>query len=248
MSRPYPATARRRALRLATVASVAASAAVLGATPAFAHVTAQPGEAQQGGYSVVSLRVPNESDTAGTVKLDGTLPADHPILGVRTTPVAGFTATVTKAPVNPPVTTDDGTVTEAVHTVTWTADPGTRIGPGEYLEFPLSLGPLPTGVDELVLPAVQTYDNGEVVAWDQPANPDGSEPEHPAPSVALTPAGPGDAPGAPAKTTAAELRYADPADSTARWLAGAGLLVGALGLGVGGGAVLRTRRTKGEVR
>jgi len=31
-------------------------------------------------------------------------------------------------------------------------------------------------------------------------------------------------------------------DTTARWLGGAGLLVGALGLGVGGGAVLRTRR------
>jgi periplasmic copper chaperone A len=243
VSRPYPTTVRRRTLRLVTVASVAASAAVLSAAPAFAHVTAQPGEAQQGGYSVISLRVPNESDTAGTVKIEVTLPADHPIVGVRTTPVTGFTANVTKAPVNPPVTTDDGTVTEAVHTVTWTADPGTRIGPGEYLEFPLSLGPLPTDVDELVLPAVQTYDDGEVVTWDQPANPDGSEPEHPAPTVALTPAA-----GAPANTTATELRYADPADSTARWLAGAGLLVGALGLGVGGGAVLRTRRTKGGVR
>ena len=31
-------------------------------------------------------------------------------------------------------------------------------------------------------------------------------------------------------------------DTTARWLGGAGLLVGALGLGFGGGAVLRTRR------
>ena len=79
------------------------------------------------------------------------------------------------------------TLTEAVRTVTWTANPGTRIGPGEFLDFPLSLGPLPTGVDELALPAVQTYDDGEVVAWDQPMNPDGSEPERPAPTVALTP-------------------------------------------------------------
>ena len=32
-------------------------------------------------------------------------------------------------------------------------------------------------------------------------------------------------------------------DDTARWLGGAGLLVGALGLGLGMGAVLRTRRS-----
>jgi periplasmic copper chaperone A len=234
-------SARRRALRLSTVLSVAATAAVLGAAPAFAHVTAQPGEAAQGGYSVVSLRVPNESDTAGTVKLEVTLPADHPLSSVRTTPVPGWTATMTKAAVNPPVQVGERMVSEAVRTVTWTANPGTRIGPGEFVEFPLSVGPLPTGVEEIALPAVQTYDDGEIVAWDQPMNPDGSEPERPAPTLALTPAT-GDEHAGPTDTTAQELRAADGTDSTARWLAGAGLLVGALGLGVGGGAVLRTRR------
>jgi periplasmic copper chaperone A len=38
------------------------------------------------------------------------------------------------------------------------------------------------------------------------------------------------------------------ADTTARWLGGSGLLVGALGLGVGAGAVLRSRRTAGVAR
>ena len=240
-------TSRRRAVRLATVLSVAATATVLGAAPAFAHVTAQPGDAAQGSYSVVSLRVPNESDTAGTVKLEVTLPADHPLSSVRTTPVAGWTATMTKAAVNPPVQVGERTVSEAVRTVTWTANPGTRIGPGEYLEFPLSVGPLPTGVDEISLPAVQTYDDGEVVAWDQPMNPDGSEPERPAPTLALTPAtgdehGAAHAAAAPTDTPAQQIQNADTTDGIARWLAGAGLLVGALGLGVGGGAVLRTRR------
>jgi uncharacterized protein YcnI len=234
----------RRALRLTTVLSVAATATVLGAAPAFAHVTAQPGNAVQGSYSVVSLRVPNESDTAGTVKLEVTLPADHPLRSVRTTPVPGWTATTTKAATNPPVQVGETTVSEAVRTVTWTANPGTRIGPGEFLEFPLSVGPLPTGVEEIALPAVQTYDDGEVVAWDQPMNPDGSEPERPAPTLTLTPAvGDGHAAAASADTTAQQIQDADSTDDTARWLAGAGLLVGALGLGVGGGAVLRTRRT-----
>jgi uncharacterized protein HemX len=49
--------------------------------------------------------------------------------------------------------------------------------------------------------------------------------------------------GAGAETPVEQVRDADTSDGTARWLAGAGLLVGALGLGVGGGAVLRTRRT-----
>ena len=215
--------ARRRALRLATVLSLAATATVLGAAPAFAHVTAQPGDAAQGSYSVVSLRVPNESDTAGTVKLEVTLPADHPLSSVRTTPVPGWTATMTKAALNPPVQVGERTVSEAVRTVTWTANPGTRIGPGEFLEFPLSVGPLPTGVEEIALPAVQTYDDGEVVAWDQPMNPDGSEPERPAPTLTLTPAT-GDEHGAattPAPPTPAELRRptartARPAGSPAR--------------------------------
>ena len=227
------ATLRRHALRLGAVASLTTAAAVLGAAPALAHVTAQPGEAVQGGYGVVSLRVPNESDTAGTVRLEVTLP---PLAGVRTTPVPGWTATMTKVRLDPPVPSGERTLTEAVRTVTWTANPGTRIGPGEFLEFPLSLGPLPTGVDTLALPAVQTYDDGEVVAWDQPANADGSEPERPAPTVTLTPA----AAGAAGHAHGAASPGAT--DSTARWLAGAGLLVGALGLGVGAGTVLRGRR------
>jgi uncharacterized protein YcnI len=233
----------QRVLRLGTVLSVAATATVLGAAPAFAHVTAQPGDAAQGSYSVVSLRVPNESATAGTVKLEVTLPADHPLASVRTSPVAGWTATTTEASLNPPVRSGERMLDKAVRTVTWTANPGSRIRPGEYLDFPLSLGPLPTGVDDLVLPAVQTYDDGKIVSWDQPMNPDGSEPERPAPSVALGPAAGADhhpAMAAPQQPGAPD-DVAIGTDTTARWLAGAGLLVGALGLGVGAGAVLRSR-------
>ena len=232
-------SARRRALRAGTVLAVATAAALAGAAPALAHVTAQPGTAEQGSYSVIALRVPTESDTAGTVRLQVSLPTDHPISSVRTTPRPGWTATLTRTPLNPPVEVNGRTLTEAVSAVTWTADPGVRIGPGEFAEFPLSLGPLPTGTDQLVLPAVQTYDDGEVVAWDEPPAADGSEPERPAPVVTLTPAAGEAAPAAAA---------GDGTDTTARWLAGAGLLVGALGLGVGGGAVLRTRRHAGAGR
>lgn len=58
----------RFALRGTAALAAAAALTLTAAAPAFAHVTAQPGTAEQGGYSVVTMRVPNESDTAGTVK------------------------------------------------------------------------------------------------------------------------------------------------------------------------------------
>lgn len=251
-------SSRRSALRAGVVLAVAAPIALVGATPALAHVTAQPGRAAPGDYTVISLRVPTESDTAGTVKLEVSLPADHPISSVLTTPRPGWTATTTRTALNPPVEDDGRTISEAVSTVTWTADPGARIGPGEFAEFPLSLGPLPTDTDTLVLPAVQTYDDGEVVAWDQPPTTDGAEPERPAPTVVLAAgdddgvgdeghgSGAGDANGT--TTTAAGAAPGTGSDTTARWLGGGGLLVGALGLGVGAGAVLRSRRSSGVGR
>jgi len=234
------ASPRRRLLRAATVTAIVAGTALAAAAPALAHVTANTTEATQGGYAVVTMRVPNESETAGTVRLDVTIPADHPITSVRVSPVPGWTATLAKAPIVPPLERNGRTYAESVSTITWTAQPGVRIDPGEFTEFPISLGPLPTDVDALALPATQTYDSGEVVAWDQPADPDGSEPERPAPTVALAPAT-GDEQGGTASATVAVPPAAE-VDTTARWLGGSGLLLGALGLGLGGGALLRTRR------
>ncbi|MGH4016535.1 MAG: YcnI family protein [Pseudonocardiaceae bacterium] len=214
-------------------AVAAAGLAVALAAPAAAHVTAQPGEATQGGYTAFAFRVPNERPEAGTVKLEVSLPAEHPI-SVRTKPMADWTAEVVK----------DG---DAVRTVTWTAKPGVRINPGEYQEFEVSAGPLPENTDMLVMPATQSYDSGEVVAWDAPPVADGAqEPEHPAPVLRLLPEAAGESgagtAAAPTVTGTSASAVATATDSTARWLGGAGLFLGALGLGLGAGAVLRIRR------
>jgi uncharacterized protein YcnI len=221
--------------RGAAVATLAGGVLLVGAAPALAHVTAQPGTATQGGYTVISLRVPNESDTASTVKLQVTFPADHPVGSARTTPQPGWTAQVLTNPLPAPIQRGESTVTKAVSTVTFTAQPGTKIGPGQYVDFPISVGPLPDDTDTLVLPATQTYDDGKVVAWDQAAAPGAAEPEHPAPTVTLTPA---------ATTADTTSTASGDTDMTARWLGGGGLLLGALGLGLGGGAALRNRRPK----
>jgi uncharacterized protein YcnI len=235
-----PRSSRRAVLRVASVVTAAAAITLVGAAPAFAHVTPQPGTAAQGSETVIALRVPDESDTAGTIALTVTLPTDHPIASVATTPIPGWTATTTTIPLNPPVQNDGQTLTKTIGSVTWTATPGNRIAPGQYLDFPVSLA-LPTGVDKVTLPTSQTYDNGEVVNWNQPPNPDGSEPDRPVPTVTLTAA---TSPDAPATATVGQGGTATTGgtDTTARWLGGAGLLLGALGLGVGAGNILRARR------
>ena len=231
------------------VAVTAAGPRSVGAAPAFAHVTAQPGQAPQGGYTVVTFRVPDESDTAGTVKLEVALPTDHPITSVRTTPIPGWTAAVTKTTLNPPVQVNGNAVTEAVGTRHLDGERRHRINPGEFLDFPLSLGPLPTGVDQVALPRRRRPTTTARSSPGTSPSTDGAEPERPAPVVTLTAAtgdgamGGHDAGSAPAPAAAAPAGPTSGSDSTARWLAGGGLLVGALGVGLGAGAVLRSRRS-----
>jgi periplasmic copper chaperone A len=245
-------SSHRHARRAGVVLVLTGVAALLSGGVADAHVTAKIiGEpATQGGYAKITFRVPNEDNTAGTVKLEIKLPAEYPMTSVRTKPVPGWTAQVTKTKLAKPVTSHGSEITEAVSTIVWTAAPGTRIGPGEFAEFEVSAGKLPEDTDKLVIPAIQSYDSGKVVSWDAPPPAaGGAEPEHPSPVVAL--AAKGDAHGATSVANAAAAQNSgadsavaegDSTDSTARWLGGAGLVVGALGLGVGVGATLRSRR------
>ncbi len=234
------------------VAVATGAALLLGSGVASAHVTARViGEsAAQGGYTKITFRVPNEDEKAGTVKLEVQLPTDTPIASLRTRPMPGWKAQITMTKLDKPVEVHDADVTEAVGKVTWTADPGVRINPGEFQEFEVSGGPLPE-TDQLVMPTFQTYDSGEVVKWDAPPPAEGAEePEHPAPAIALSAAGEGDdhhaaAPADDAATESHDVQTAaaeSTSDDTARWLGGAGLVVGALGLGFGVGATMRARR------
>lgn len=227
-----------------------AGIAVLG-TPAIAsaHVSAQPSEFTQGGRATFAFRVPNERDNAGTTKIEVTLPQDTPLTSVRTKPLAGWKAEAVKGKLDKPVTVGGKEITEAFTKITWTADPGVKIAVNEYQEFFVALGTLPEGKDKLELPTKQTYENGEVVDWAESAGADGKEPEKPAPALKLAPkkagddghGGHGTAPAANTGTDTHEASVSS-SDKTARYLGGAGLAVGALGLGFGVGAILRSRR------
>jgi uncharacterized protein YcnI len=239
----------RLALRAGGVLAVAGVVALVSAPGASAHVTANVITAVQGSYAKITFRVPNEEDNAGTVKLQVTFPDSYPIPGASVKPVPGWKSQTDIEPLAKPIRENNSDVKNAVKTITWTADAGTRVNPGEFQEFDVSAGPMPDDTDELLFPAVQTYDNGIVVNWtDQPPAAGQPKPEHPAPSIKLQTKA--NAPGAmDMSSMGATGGVTDTAassivgsDNTARWLGGAGLLVGALGVGFGAVAVLRSRR------
>jgi len=167
---------------LAALLGLAAPLAVV--TPASAHVTVSPQEAIPGGYARLAFRVPTESDTDSTTKVEIHLPENAPVASVSTMPVPGWTVTTRKRQLSQPLDVHGQPVTEAIAVITWTAAEGAGVKPGEFQEFPVSLGPLPTGVNQLVFKALQTYSDGTVVRWIEEPK-EGAEPEHPAPVLKL---------------------------------------------------------------
>ena len=174
--------------RVGVVTAGAAALVFAIAGPASAHVTVNPSTANQGDYTKVSFRVPSESDTASTTKLEVNLPADTPIASVSLRPLPGWTAKTTTTKLATPIKSDDGEISDAVTKIDWTASPGSEIKPGQFQEFDVSLGPLPK-TNQIVFKALQTYSDGTVVRWIDEPTTDGTEPEKPAPVLKLTPAG-----------------------------------------------------------
>ncbi len=131
---------RRAAL---TVLAVVAAVLAIGVGTASAHVSVSSPDAAPGGFGELTFRVPSESDTAKTTSLRVQLPTDTPFAFVSVKPVPGWTAETTTTTLDTPVEAEGTTITEAVTEVTWTADPGGGLEPGQYQTFSISAGPLP---------------------------------------------------------------------------------------------------------
>ena len=197
-----PSGAPRRALITVAASGVGLGiVAVSGAAPAWAHVHADADNPAPGATSVVTFRVPGESENnALTTRLSVKLPD---VASARTEVMPGWTATLER-----------DAAAGTVRSVTWTADPKVGISSDQFALFRVSVK-LPDG-DSVAFPTTQTYSDGTVVRWDQAPLPDGAEPEHPAPVLQLSEgAGHGDS-GQRA------------GDVTARWLAGGALAVAAV--------------------
>ena len=86
-----------RLRRWAAVGTLTVAGLLAGTGIAAAHVTVTPTQATQGGYGTFTFKVPNESATADTIKIEIKIPADTPVPSVSYQPVPGWTATTTEA-------------------------------------------------------------------------------------------------------------------------------------------------------
>ncbi|MEY2453731.1 MAG: hypothetical protein QOD92_3305 [Acidimicrobiaceae bacterium] len=212
--------------RLAAAAALGVAVLLMTAAPALAHVTVDPSIATKGGFTKLSIRVPNEMDTANTVKVDVKFDENHPLASVSVKPKAGWTPQVIKKKLATPLQTDDGQVTEAVSEIVWS---GGTIAPGQFDEFEVSVGPLPSNIDVLLFPTIQTYSDGTEVSWIQQAFDGQPEPDHPAPALHLVAA-------------AGSKQKSSSSTNNTKNLAIAAFVIGSAGLGIGGWAWWNVRR------
>jgi uncharacterized protein YcnI len=213
---------------MAIVATVLAYAA-----PAQAHVTVSPNEAVAGSTTRLTFQVPDESENARTTQVEVHFPEDAPLATVSVLPVPGWKAELTETKLSKPIDVQGHRVEQAASMIKWTAtDSEGGIKPGQFQEFPVSAGPIPSGVNQLVFKASQTYSDGKVVHWNEDPKP-GATLEHPAPVLTVVQAS---APGSPLPAAALGAKGGN---NALVWVA---LVVGVLALLLAGFAVTRSRR------
>ncbi|WP_431933949.1 DUF1775 domain-containing protein [Micromonospora sp. RP3T] len=240
----------------AALLAAALAGAVSGPGPAAATagvtVTTSPGEVHQGDAIELSVVVPADRPGARTSKIELTMPADAPIGEVYPLSVPDWAPTITTRTLDQPVAgIHAAELNQVTHSVTWLRVAGGGAGAAR---LPLGMGPMPA-TDRLIFTVVQTYADGTVVRWADPAG--GA---HPAPTVALLPSlsgavthggGAGAAGGAhgghgaPGDPVPADVTAAAPAADdgpSADLLLGGGLLAGLAGGGAIGWLLSRRRR------
>lgn len=137
-------------------------------SPVLAHATLSPSEAAAGSTIDLSIRVPNESLSSDTVKVQVLFP-EGAVESASAPLLPGWSSTVQEG-------------AGAVDSVAWSRG---NIPPAQSQEFPVTVT-LPTDRDRLVLQVIQTQSDGEAVRWSEGPAATGGEVEHPAPVLRLT--------------------------------------------------------------
>lgn len=218
-------------MKIKIIMALVAALALAAPAGASAHVTLQPSEAAAGDFTVLDVRVPNETDDAATTKVAVQFPPGFVFASYQ--PVAGWSVDVKMAKLAKPISSHGEEITEQVSQMTWTADSASAgVQPGQFQDFPISVQIPGQAGDTLTFKALQTYDDGEVVRWIG-----APESEKPAPQVAVT-----EGEGSHGAAGDSEEPEADDSDGASKGLGIAALILGALGLLAGGTALVRSGR------
>lgn len=226
-------------LKSAIALGVISALALPGA--AAAHVSVTPDEAPAEGYVMLEFVVPHGCDGAATNQVSVKMPPQV----VTATPevVPGWEIKTKEGKLPKPVTQEGETVSEGVREVTWSGGP---LPDGQLQQFGMSVSLAGEVGDAAEFKVIQGCEGGKETAWIQPTPASGEEPEHPVPTVTLGEAEAGHGHGAEAEGKDVEQASADSVsddDGSSDGLAIAALIVGALGLLVGGTALVTARRS-----
>jgi|HubBroStandDraft_3_1064219.scaffolds.fasta_scaffold12723_3 uncharacterized protein YcnI len=239
-------------MRLRTIAALLATATLAAPAAAQAHISLHPNTIPAGAFVTLNVRVPGEQEGAYAYKIDMLVPPGFTEIDTQNVPGWSVREIVTKPAT--PIQTDEGPVDEEVSQIVWTGDRSKlgRLENGSFIQFPLSIA-MPSNLagQSLAFKTVQYYSNGKVIHWIGPPSA-----EFPAPTVNITAKGgviedvaggeagptPGETPPAPSGAVAPVS--ASSSGGASKGLAITALIVGALGLLAGIGALVAARRAR----
>ncbi len=240
--------------RTPVITLAACCAGLLAPATAQAHISLHPNTIPAGAFATLDVRIPGEQEGAYVRKVDVLFPQGF--TGVDYENVAGWSTKVIETKLATPIKEDGETIDTEVSQIVWTwIGPLGKVNNGQFINFPLSLA-IPDNATGKALEfrTVQTYSNGQVVHWIDPS----LAAEHPAPRINVTAKGgviediAGDEAGPEAGQTAGSRSASASAPGAVKSGGGASkglgiaaLILGALGLLAGLGALMSTRRRRG---
>jgi len=239
-------------MRVTKIAVLAAAGALLAPGAAEAHISLHPNTIPAGAFATLDVRVPGEQEGAHVTKVDVLFPPGFVSVDYENVP--GWSTRVIESKLATPIKEGGETINTEVSQIVWTwSGPLGKVNNAQFINFPLSLAiPEDTAGKVLEFRTVQTYSNGQIVHWIEPS----LTAEHPSPRINVTAKGgviqdvAGHEAGPEAgQTGASQSTPTAPSKAVAKSSGGASkglglaalLIVGALGLLIGLGALLVAR-------
>ena len=239
-------------MRSKKIAVLALTGTLLVPASADAHISLHPNTIPAGAFATLDVRVPGEQEGAYIKKVDVLFPQGF--TGVDYENVPGWNTKVIESKLATPIKEDGETIDTEVSQIVWSwTGPLGKVNNGQFINFPLSLAiPDNAAGKPLEFRTVQTYSNGQVVHWIEPS----LTAEHPSPRINVTAkggviqdiagdeAGPeaGQTASSPAGSASAPAATKSSSGGASKGLGVVALILGALGLIAGLGALAVARR------